>query len=313
MAANRSPVPASRLIRVVFQRGGAALAVGMAAHVPDGVDTRIGVPYRIGDQDALLDVFRPAGVREPLPLVVWVHGGAWVAGDKYDVAPYLAILAGTGRCVGVGLNYTRGPAGVHPLAIRQINDAFEFLTDQADRFGIDPTRIVLAGDSAGAQLASQFAAMVTEPTFAAEVGIAPVVSCGRLRGVLLHCGVYDLTRLGELTGLLGWAYDKIVWAYTGRRGLADNVAAAQMSTINTVTAAFPPTLITGGNGDALTATQSRPMADRLAALSVPVRTHFYPADRNPALGHEFQFDLDSEAGQEVLRSTLEFLVERFDG
>ena len=65
-----------------------------------------------------------------------------------------------------------------------------------------------------------------------------------------------------------------------------------MSTIDAATADFPPTFITGGHGDPLTDTQSRPMANRLEDLGVPVTTLFFDEDHEPAIPHEFQFHLD---------------------
>lgn len=80
-----------------------------------------------------------------------------------------------------------------------------------------------------------------------------------------------------------------------------------MSTIQFVTPAFPPTYISGGNGDGLTWLQSIPMAQRLRSLDVPVTDVFWPADHQPALPHEYQFHLDLDEAQEALGRTLDFL------
>jgi acetyl esterase/lipase len=80
-----------------------------------------------------------------------------------------------------------------------------------------------------------------------------------------------------------------------------------MSPYYHVTAEFPPTYISGGNGDPLTDKQSRPFADKLRALGVPVRSVFYAADYAPALLHEYQFNLDQSAGQQTLASMLAFV------
>jgi acetyl esterase/lipase len=80
-----------------------------------------------------------------------------------------------------------------------------------------------------------------------------------------------------------------------------------MSTIDDVTADFPPTWISGGNGDPLTATQSRPLHDRLDQLGVDVTALFFPDDTQPPLPHEYQFHLDRPEAHQALQSTIDWL------
>ena len=80
-----------------------------------------------------------------------------------------------------------------------------------------------------------------------------------------------------------------------------------MSSIRYVTEDFPPTYISGGNADALTDLESKPMAERLTELGVDVTTLFWPADYTPPLPHEYQFRLNLDAAQTALTETLSFL------
>ena len=169
----------------------------------------------------------------------------------------------------------------------------------------------MAGDSAGAQITSQIAALNTNPAYATEVGLTPSLTIGQLRGVILFCGIYDMwTALDKAqmapNPIMGWAIETIALSYTGSRDW-DSFALQQMSTINHVTSDFPPTFISGGNADALTNDQSRVLATKLEVLGVEVTTLFYPQDHTPALGHEYQFNLDNEDGQNALSQMLAFL------
>jgi acetyl esterase/lipase len=74
-----------------------------------------------------------------------------------------------------------------------------------------------------------------------------------------------------------------------------------------VTREFPPTFISGGNADPLTDAHSRPFAARLVELGVDVSERFYAADRTPALGHEYQFRVESADGQAALQAVLGFV------
>lgn len=316
LAFNLSPRPGAFLIKRIFERDSRRVQAALKVHAPTaGISTIPNEQYRSGNRDAMLDVYLPVttGAGERLPVLVWTHGGAWISGSKDDVAPYVEIIASSGFTV-VALDYALGPDATYPTAVHQINDALAYIQHHADRFHADVNRIVMAGDSAGAQLTSQIAALTTHPLYAAELGIVPALQPRQLRGVILNCGIYDMATFLDhskipmtfLADLLVWGTDTSVWAYTGSRDTA-TAATRQMSTLDHVTAKFPSTWISGGNGDPLTDTQSKPFADRLASLGVEVTTLFYPDNHEPRLPHEYQFNLDHADGQKALDSTLAFL------
>ncbi len=319
LAFNLSPRPGAFLIKRVFEQDSERVKTALEAHAPTaGISTITNEQYRSGDRDALLDVYFPetTGTGERLPALVWTHGGAWISGSKDDVARYFEIIASEGFAV-VALNYSLGPGANYPTAVHQINDALTYMQKHADRLHLDMNRVVMAGDSAGAQLTSQLAALTTNPAYAAELGIVPALQPDQLRGVILNCGIYDMaTFLAHskipktfLANLLVWGTETSVWAYTGSRD-TDTTATRQMSTVDHVTADFPATWISGGNADPLTDEQSKPFADRLAGLGVEVTPLFYPEDHQPQLPHEYQFNLDTADGQNALQSMLAFLRER---
>lgn len=235
-----------------------------------------------------------------------IHGGAWISGDKSDVEPYARILASHGYTV-ITLNYTIAPEATYPSALTQLNDALAHVVGHATELRVDPDRIVIAGDSAGAQLTSQLATMTTSPDYAEKVGIAPSLSPQQLRGVVLDCGIYDVKGIPKAPGIGGWGFRTALWAYLGVKDWVHTPGGEQMSTIDDVTADFPSTWISGGNGDVLTASQSKPMADRLAKLGVDVTAVFWPTDTVPELPHEYQFKLDDKNARAALDSTIEFL------
>ena len=303
-----SPWPAALMIRAVFYRGARQTVALMRPHVPaDGVTEHRGLRCPDGSGGSKrLDLFVPADAEGPVPLVVWIHGGAWLSGSRDDVEPYLRILASRGFAA-AGVDYTVSPRGTYPSAVREVAAAITFLRTRAADFGLDPHRIVLAGDSAGAQLAAQLAALSTNPEYARSTRLSPPLDPADLRGVVLHCGVYDVHALAELRGLLGWGFKTALWAYSGNRNWSETPAGEQISVLEHVTAAFPPAFVTGGNGDSLTGSQSVPLAARLAALGTEVRTGFWPNDHQPALPHEYQFHLNREEARQTLAETLDFL------
>lgn len=316
-----SPRPGSLVIKTVFEQNAANLKQTMEAHAPSqGVTTLLDQPYET-DSATRLDVYFPdsaAHSGQRLPAVVWTHGGAWISGNRDDAAPYFRMIALKGYTV-VSLGYSLAPGRIYPTPIQQVNAALAYIQQHAARLHVDPERIVLAGDSAGAQITSQVAALTTNPAFAAQLGITPALKPAQVRGVILYCGIYDLPALVNrdevpgadtfVTRLFGWGINTVVWAYTGERGGKPS-AMNQMSTIDHLTAAYPPSFISGGNGDPLTDRQSRPLAAKLQSLGVPVSTLFFPPEHEPSLAHEYQFQIDLPDAQHAFTQMIAFLRDR---
>lgn len=305
-----SPWPRVALIRYFFNRGGVATKRALARHVPPGVAAITGLAYREGDPAARLDVFFPQrikGTREGLPTIVWVHGGGWVAGHRSDIANYAKILAAHGYTT-VALDYALPPRARYPVPVEEVNAALGYLAAHAEPLHVEPGRFVLAGDSAGAQIAAQVANIVTNPEYARAMDIEPSIRPAQLSATVLACGAYDMQR-ADRGGLFAKFFSAAFWAYSGHRDFRNDPLLALMSVAQHLTAAFPATFVTAGNGDALQA-QSTELARRLRGLGVPVDALIYPPDHQPRLPHEYQFNLDTAAGQEALRRIVMFLQAR---
>jgi acetyl esterase/lipase len=311
-----SPAPGAAVIRYMFDKGSADLAKRIESFKPTGITSIKGEHYR-PNEDIHLDVYFPeevASTGKSLPTVVWVHGGGWLSGSKEDAAVYYQSLAKEGFTV-IPIDYTIAPAGQYPLPVEQVNDALAYIVTNAERFHVDKDRIFIAGDSAGAQITSQIAMVITGPTdYAVKVQIKPSIAPRQLRGVILHCGFYDLPKFVESAEIspvrfLRWGMSTMIWAYMGKRS-PDDLDLRKMSAMYNATPAFPATFISGGNGDPLTDGHSRPFAEKLSSMSVPVTTLFYPAEHQPSLGHEYQFDLNLEDSRATLKKTAEFIRQR---
>jgi acetyl esterase/lipase len=299
-----SPWPHVWIIRDGFNRGAAAANASLAPLLPDNVSARYGVSYSAGERDAVFDVFFPDSSTEPLPAVVWVHGGGFVAGSRSDLSNYLQILAARGF-VTVAIDYTLAPSGRFPKPVLQTNAALAYLVAHAHELHIDPRRIFLAGDSAGAQIAAQTALVISDPRYSARMGIAPGLEREALRGLLLYCGPYEPTRFPSAGELYG--FKKIVmWSYMGTRDMRDERMAG-FSVTPHLSALFPPVFISVGNADSL-APQSVDFATALRRYGVEVDALFFPEDYDPPLGHEYQMLLTTDAGRLAFERSITFLT-----
>lgn len=299
-----SPWPNALLIRQGFDKGSSQTSAALAKYVPANVTQVENQQYRPGDKDARVDVFYPNGTTSPRPTVVWVHGGAWVSGNKDNIDNYMKILASHGFTT-VSVNYTIAPEKQYPTPILQLNDALGYLQRNAERLNIDSSKIILAGDSAGSQIVAQTANIITSPAYATEIGISPQLAPEKLKGMLLNCGAYDLA-LPDYNGQFGKLLHTVLWAYSGTPDFLNDPKLKTASVVNYVTSNFPPSFITAGNIDPLLA-QSQEFEKKLKSLNVPTSPLFYPANHQPALNHEYQFDLDTADGKAALNQMIDFV------
>ena len=302
-----SPWPSVLLIRWTFDRGAGEASDALRKHLPAGVTERRGLRYDDGDPDAVLDVYFPPKVQggaERLTTVVWVHDGGFVSGRREDIANYLRILAARGFVV-VNVDYTVAPQAVWPTPTRQFNRAMGYLQAHADELNIDDTRFVLAGDSAGAQIAAELANVITSPVHAKRIGITPSIRPRQLAGALLYCGPYDADLVQWDSPFAGFMRT-VLWSYMGRKDFRDDPRIDTFSIARHVTPAFPPAFVSAGNADPLEP-HSRALVAALEKQGVRVDALFFQKDHAPALAHEYQFNLDSEAGRLAMDRSVAFL------
>jgi acetyl esterase/lipase len=293
----RGPHPGVQLITTVLH----VIARLAPSHDPvPEVEEHLDLSYGSAPTERL-DLYRPLNGQQALPVVVWAHGGAWVGGDKSDIGFYLRLLAVEGYAC-VAINYGLAPESNYPEPVRQTGRALAWLAEHATSYGLAPDRVVLAGSSAGAQIAAQYAAIASDHAYAADVGIEPTIDRSQLVGTVLHCGPYDPATALRHRGWRGWYARTVGWAYLGTKDF-DAPQVQQASVVTHVTAAYPATLLTAGEKDSLSP-QAHAFAARLAELGVPHEALWYRG-----VDHEFQLDLYRPEAQEVLSVTLRFLRE----
>ncbi len=108
----------------------------------------------------LLDIYLPSGTATPLPLVIWVHGGAWMHNDKYADMGYMKNTVHGFLEQGYALasiDYRHSTTAVFPAQIQDCSAAIEFLYKNASKYKLDKDKFALIGFSAGGHLASLLA------------------------------------------------------------------------------------------------------------------------------------------------------------
>lgn len=195
----RQPPRWSVLIALVVAIG-MLVAMARAPGPEPTAATYLDVPYvRDGNPRHTLDLYVPHTQRSSVPLVVWVHGGGWRAGNKGSIArgaafsAFRRVLVSNGYAV-ASLNYRLTPDGAFfPDQIHDVKAAVRYLNASGLRYGVDATRIVVAGDSAGGNLAMLMGTTVGDPVLEGELGIRGRAS--GVRGVVSYYGTADQQRI----------------------------------------------------------------------------------------------------------------------
>ncbi len=143
-----------------------------------------------------LDLFLPPNP-ENAPVFFFVHGGAWVQGDKNFFGIYSAIgrLAAQNGMIGVVISYRLTPKVKHPSHAEDVARAIAWTTKNIKKYGGDPERIILCGHSAGGHLVSLVSC---DPNYLKTEKVNP----SSIKGVISISGVYEIPKilLGNVFG-----------------------------------------------------------------------------------------------------------------
>jgi acetyl esterase len=126
-------------------------------------------------------VYRPAS-GGPLPVVVYFHGGGWVIGDLDCCDTICHRLADGVPAVVVSVDYRLAPEHPYPAAVDDCDAATTWVAEHAEELGADPSRLAVAGDSAGANLAAVVARRARDrggPPVAFQLLVYPVTDATR--------------------------------------------------------------------------------------------------------------------------------------
>ena len=249
-----------------------------AIPLPEGVTEYRDITYGHHGSWNLLDVYIPAGTAEPLPTIVSIHGGGYVYGSKEIYRRYGMDMAKRGFAF-VNFNYRLAPKWRFPTPLHDTNAVLHWICKNARRYHLDPTRIILLGDSAGAQLTSQYAAMHTNPRYAAlfQMQLAPVT----IRAVGLFCGMYDMVERGA-GDRKGLALD-----YLGKEISPDD---PRFAVLESITESFPPAFIATSFHDFLRPC-AEPMFLFLREKGIDAQYHCYGTEDQENVGHVFHVNI----------------------
>ncbi len=107
-------------------------------------------------------LIRPHGNTDILPVVMYFHGGGWVLGDQNTHDRIIREIANRAKAVVVFVNYTPSPEAQYPTAIEEAYAATKWVADNAQIINIDASRLAVAGDSVGGNMAAAVTLLAKE-------------------------------------------------------------------------------------------------------------------------------------------------------
>lgn len=161
------------------------------------------------DGDLPVRIYHPGESAQPLPVLVYYHGGGWVLGNLDSHDSVVRALAASAGCIVVSVGYRLAPEHRFPAAVHDCVSAALWVHANAMAFGADPHRIAVGGDSAGRNLATVVALTARDsggPALAGQLLVYPVTRlCGPRSGSLAANAEGYFLRTGTLCTLTRYA------------------------------------------------------------------------------------------------------------
>jgi acetyl esterase/lipase len=219
--------------------------------------------------DVRVRVVRPQGVTGPLPVVLYVHGGGWVLGNAGTHDRLVReISVGTGAAV-VFVAYTPSPEAQYPVAIEQIYAAARWIVADGASYGLDASRLAIAGDSVGGNMTAAMTIMAKQRgdvTFVHQSMYYPVTDAGQdTRSYAQFADGPYLTAKG-----MAWFWDNYAPDLAVRSEITASPLRASLEDLR----GLPPAFLLVDEADVLR-DEGEAYAAKLRAAGVPVTTVRY--------------------------------------
>lgn len=266
--------------------------------LPPGVKVLKDLEYGRASNRALrLDLYLPEQGQKPLPLIIWIHGGAWMAGSKDGPSPALR-FTGSGYAV-AQVGYRLSQEAVFPAQIHDCKAAVRWLRANARKYDLNPEKVIAWGASAGGHLVALLG--TSGGVAELEGSVNDLKESSRVQAVVDWFGPTDFLHIGDAPSDIAHnASDSPESKLIGGPVLENKDKASKASPITYVSKDAPPFLIMHGDRDrTVPFSQSELLYEALKKAGVDAA--FVPVK---GAGHGF-------GGPEAMKPVQEFLERCF--
>jgi acetyl esterase/lipase len=219
-----------------------------------------------------LDLYLPKERKtdKPLPLIAYIHGGAWLGGDKRGAGGQVVRFAASGEYVAASIGYRLSGDAVWPAQIHDCKAAIRWLRANASEYGIDPERIGVMGSSAGGHLVAMLGTSGGVTELEGDLGDADDQS-SRVTCVVDEYGPADMLTIGDFPSQLDHkSANSPESRLIGGAILENREAARSASPVAYISKDDPPFLIIHGSNDQVVPYhQSVELDEQLTTAGVP--------------------------------------------
>lgn len=246
--------------------------------LPEGIKEITNIPYlTTGSTYHLFDVYYPEDTKEPLPVIIDIHGGGWMYATKELNKIYCQYLAKRGYVV-FNLSYRLVPEVTVPEQLRDVSFALKKIKERMNELPCDQSRIMLTGDSAGGQLAAFTAAISKSEKLQAHFDTAD-------HGIDFSCVTLTSPVAFMNCSLPMGLYCRMMWGEKG--GKISTTRYMNIDELIREVPSFPPTLLVTSSGDFLGLKQTRQLYKVMLENSVEAKLADFPKFEGKDLPHVF--------------------------
>lgn len=263
--ARKQPTPADAVKAVMSDQG--------VTTAPDPAVTTKDVTYPAGMGAQKARIYTPAGAKGPLPVVLYIHGGGWVIAniDTYDSSP--RALAQAANAIVVSIEYRHAPEAKFPAAHDDANAAYQWIIANAAKWGGDPNKIAVVGESAGGNMALNVAITARDKGWTRPAAVVTVYPVANTSPALASKKTYAAAKPLN-SAMLDWFFKHTLADPTQDQDPRLNLVGAKLE-------GLPPTTIILAQIDPLH-DDGATLADQLRSAGVTVDLKEYPG-----VTHEF--------------------------
>lgn len=303
---NLTPNPIAHLTRIGFSGGEEGVVYGRHpdyVNMQENIRIEKDLSYPSKYEQANFDAYYPKDTTQSYPVLLWVHGGAFVGGDKNDIENFATSLSSQGYVV-LCMNYALAPEATYPTPLIQTMEMVSYLPELTKQLPMELSSFFIGGDSAGAQIAFQFLTTQTNETYREKLDLPLVIEPSTIKGAISFCGLLDLSQYDTTDSRFSnFLYDQSAWAYFKQKDWKEALRQNGADFSSYLTSSFPPVYLTDGDLNSFLK-QAEEYKALLLQQGIEVVDLLWQSGEHP---HEYQFHLDQDAGLQNFNQVLQFL------
>lgn len=275
-----------------------------------GITIEKDITYNESVDDSTADLYYKKDQSGKYPVLLNIHGGGFVAGDKKYRVGFSKDIADEGVFV-MSINYLLCPKSCFPDFILQCASALDWIKGNADKYNLDLDNIMVSGDSAGAYIAAYLGLLQSNQEIRSRLNFTELPL--KIKALLLYCGPYQVDELLtkkvmlNLQTEIGAAFlkaDKADFKQIER--LANHRYRDIINISPFVGKGFPLSFLTYAKNDFLCPGQGEPFIKLLQENNIPHRYHFGGKLNDLHCYHLFRMN---RSGREAMKMTKEFIAD----